>query len=100
MPKQERQHELLEQDQVQEPPMYKVLLHNDDYTPMEFVVQVLVQIFGKPEPEAVKIMLSVHHKGFGLCGIFAYEVAETKVAQVEHAATEHGYPLKCTLEPE
>ena len=100
MPKQDRQNELLEQDQVREPPMYKVLLHNDDYTPMDFVVHVLVTIFNQPEAEAAKIMLSVHHKGHGLCGVFAYEIAETKVAQVEHAATANGYPLKCTMEPE
>lgn len=100
MPKMDRQSELLDQEELQEPPMYRVLLHNDDYTPMNFVVQVLVQIFMKPEAEATRIMLSVHQSGVGICGVFAYEVAETRVAQVEHAAAQHDFPLKCTLEPE
>ena len=92
--------ELLEKEDLEEPPLYRVILHNDDYTPMEFVVSVLIDIFSKSEQEATKIMLSVHEKGIGVCGVYAFEVAETKVAQVEHLAKRQGWPLKCTMEPE
>ncbi len=92
--------ELLEKEEVEEPPMYRVILHNDDYTPMEFVVSVLIDIFNKSDQEATQIMLSVHQKGIGVCGVFVFEVAETKVAQVEHLARRQGWPLKCTMEPE
>lgn len=86
------------QDDVKEPPMYRVLLHNDDYTTMDFVVQVLMGIFQKSIEEATQIMLNVHYRGIGLCGIYPYDVAETKVATVHAVAKENGYPLKCSME--
>lgn len=82
------------------PSQYKVLLLNDDYTPMDFVVLVLQRFFGKNETEATEVMLSVHKKGVGLCGVYTYEVAETKVAQVLAFARQHQHPLQCTLEKE
>lgn len=83
-----------------EPPMYRVLLLNDDYTPMDFVVAILREIFHKDRPEAERIMLNVHRKGTGLCGIYTYEVAETKVMRVRAKAKEAGFPLRCTMESE
>ena len=83
---------------TQKPPMYKVLLLNDDYTPMEFVVHVLERFFNKPREEATQIMLHVHQKGVGVCGIFPYEIAETKVNQVMDFARQNQHPLQCTLE--
>ena len=85
---------------TQRPPMYKVLLLNDDYTPMEFVVYVLERFFQKSREEATTIMLHVHQNGVGLCGVFTYEVAETKVAQVLDLARRHEHPLQCTMEKE
>ena len=85
---------------TKKPSMYKVLMLNDDYTPMEFVVHVLEQIFGKPREEAQQIMLHVHRRGVGVCGVFTYEVAETKVTQVVDYARQHQHPLQCTLEKE
>jgi len=82
------------------PPMFKVLLYNDHYTTMEFVVQVLAAVFRKPENEAVGIMLNVHRKGVGVCGVYPGQVAETKVARVHQLAQDNGYPLKCSMEPE
>ncbi|APR76389.1 ATP-dependent Clp protease adaptor protein ClpS [Minicystis rosea] len=79
---------------------YKVLLHNDDYTTMEFVVLILMKFFYKTETEATHIMLSVHHKGHGVAGVYTKDVAETKVAQVLDYAKEHGMPLRLTAEPE
>jgi ATP-dependent Clp protease adaptor protein ClpS len=78
--------------------MYKVLLLNDDYTPMEFVVEVLARIFHKNQEDATRIMLHVHQHGVGVCGVFTYEVAETKVAQVMDAARRSQHPLQCTME--
>ncbi len=85
---------------TQRPSLYKVLLLNDDYTPMEFVVHVLERFFGKSREEATRIMLLVHHKGVGVCGVYTYEVAETKVAQVIEFARQHQHPLQCMMEKE
>lgn len=84
--------------QTKKPSMYKVLMLNDDYTPMEFVVMVLEQFFAKQHEEAIQIMLHVHQKGVGICGVFTYEVAETKVTQVMDFARKNQHPLQCTLE--
>jgi ATP-dependent Clp protease adaptor protein ClpS len=80
------------------PSMYKVLLLNDDYTPMEFVVHVLERFFHKNHEEATEIMLHVHRRGVGICGVYPYEIAETKVTQVIDLARKHQHPLQCTLE--
>ena len=85
---------------VDEPPMYKVMLLNDDYTTMEFVVEVLVYVFQKSAEEATQIMLNVHRKGIGVCGIYPFEIAETKVDTVQNLARENGFPLKCIMERE
>ena len=85
---------------TKEPSMYKVLLLNDDYTTMDFVVEVLRFVFHKSVMDATQIMLNVHRNGFGLCGIYPFEVAETKVNTVEALAREKGFPLKCTIERE
>ncbi len=87
-------------DEVREPPMYRVLLHNDDYTTMDFVVEILMLVFNKSPEEAVNIMLNIHRKGIGLCGVYTYEVSETKVETVHTIARENGFPLKCTMEKE
>ena len=87
-------------DKTQKPSMYKVLLLNDDYTPMEFVIHVLERFFGKSREDATRIMLHVHHNGVGICGVFTFEVAETKVAQVIEFARQHQHPLQCTMEKE
>jgi ATP-dependent Clp protease adaptor protein ClpS len=83
---------------TKKPSMYKVLLLNDDYTPMEFVVHVLERFFRKSQEEATKIMLHVHQRGVGICGVYPYEVAESKVTQVVDFARKHQHPLQCTLE--
>jgi ATP-dependent Clp protease adaptor protein ClpS len=83
---------------TKQPPLYKVLLLNDDYTPMEFVVDVLERFFSLNRPNATRIMLEVHTRGRGVCGVFTYEIAETKVAQVTTYARDHQHPLMCTLE--
>ena len=85
---------------TKKPSLYKVLILNDDYTPMEFVVFVLERFFNKGREEATRIMLHVHHKGVGICGVYTYEIAETKVAQVMDMARQHGHPLQCTMEKE
>lgn len=85
---------------VAKPPLYKVFLLNDDYTPMDFVVSVLETFFGKDHAEAVRIMMHVHKKGAGLCGVYAFEIAETKAAMVMDAARAAQHPLQCTLEKE
>ena len=87
-------------DEIDEPPMYRVLLHNDDYTTMEFVVEILMSVFNKPPEEAVQIMLNVHRNGIGVCGVYTYEISETKVNTVHALARERGFPLKCTMEKE
>jgi len=85
---------------TQRPPLYKVLLLNDDYTPMEFVVHVLERFFGVSHSQAVEIMLTVHKKGVAVVGVFSYEIAETKVAQVMDFARRNQHPLQCTMEKE
>ena len=85
---------------TRKPSMYKVIMLNDDYTPMEFVILVLERFFSKSHEEATNIMLHVHQKGVGICGVFTYEVAETKVTQVMDLAQQQEHPLQCTLEKE
>jgi ATP-dependent Clp protease adaptor protein ClpS len=84
---------------LKQPPLYKVLFHNDDYTPMEFVVVVLMQVFGRSEVDATQIMLHVHHSGIGVAGLYPFSVAETKVSEVMAAAEKAQYPLLVTMEP-
>jgi ATP-dependent Clp protease adaptor protein ClpS len=83
---------------TRKPAMYKVLMLNDDYTPMEFVVHVLERFFSKTREESTRIMLHVHRRGVGVCGVFTYEVAETKVTQVMDLARQNQHPLQCTIE--
>ena len=90
----------VERTDLDQPPLYKVLLHNDDYTPMDFVVMILETIFNKSYEDAVQIMLAVHRKGVGLCGIYTGEIAEHKTKKVNEISRDHEYPLKCTMEPE
>ena len=85
---------------TRKPAMYKVLMLNDDYTPMEFVVHVLERFFQKTREEATRIMLHVHRRGVGVCGVYTYEVAETKVTQVMDLARQNQHPLQCTIEKE
>jgi len=85
---------------TKKPAMYKVFLLNDDYTPMDFVVQILEIVFNKPHEVAAEIMLQVHKSGLGLCGVYTFEIAETKVTQVMAAARHAQYPLHCTMEKE
>ncbi|HUK10838.1 MAG TPA: ATP-dependent Clp protease adapter ClpS [Stellaceae bacterium] len=85
---------------TKKPSMYKVLMLNDDYTPMEFVVHILERFFAKSREEATRIMWHVHRRGVGVCGVYTYEVAETKVTQVMDFARQHQHPLQCTLEKE
>lgn len=96
------QHGLLTKSKAKpkKPSLYRVLLLNDDYTPMEFVVHVLEQFFNKGHDEAMQIMLHVHTKGVGVCGVYTYEIAETKVIQVSDFARKHEHPLQCTMEKE
>lgn len=85
---------------TEEPKLYKVLMHNDDYTPMDFVIFVLKKIFNKNESDAHQIMLDVHHKGVGIAGVYSYEVAETKVLQANQFSKNNQYPLKTSFEEE
>ena len=85
---------------TRKPSLYKVLILNDDYTPMEFVVDVLERFFGLGLEEATRVMLHVHHKGAGICGVFTYEIAETKVTQVTDYARKNQHPLQCVMEKE
>jgi ATP-dependent Clp protease adaptor protein ClpS len=89
-----------DEQEVRKPPLYKVLLHNDDFTTMDFVVFVLRTVFHHDEDDAVRIMLNVHHQGVGVAGVYTYEVAEGKVSKVESLAREHEAPLLCTMEEE
>ncbi len=86
--------------QVQRPRKYKVLLHNDHYTSMEFVIEILSKIFRKSDTESVEIMLHVHERGVGVAGIYPHAIAETKIECVHQSAEASGYPLKCSMEPE
>ena len=83
---------------VKPPSLYRVVLLNDDFTPMEFVVEILESIFGMERTRATQVMLEVHTKGKGICGVFSHEIAETKVAQVMTMANQHQHPLMCTME--
>ncbi len=83
---------------LKRPPLYRVILLNDDYTPMEFVVEVLETVFGMERSRATRVMLEVHTKGKGVCGVYSYEIAETKVAQVTKIAQQQQHPLLCTME--
>ncbi len=87
-------------EKITEPPMYKVLLHNDDYTTKAFVVEILTAVFNKSVEEATRLMWLVHRNGIGVCGVYPYEVAETKVNLVKRVARENGFPLKATMERE
>ena len=88
------------EEAVEEPPMYKVILHNDDYTTKVFVIGILTAYFNKSTEEATQIMWHIHKNGVGVCGVYPFEVAETKVSMVTAAARENGYPLKSTMEPD
>lgn len=92
--------DVLTRERVEEPKKYKVILLNDDYTSMEFVVWVLVNVFRHSQAAATRIMLHIHNHGTGVAGIYSREVAETRIAQVEAAAKDQGHPLQCTMEPE
>ncbi len=81
------------------PPMYRVLLLNDDYTPMEFVVQVLQKFFGKSQDDAMRVMLQVHHEGKGVCGVYPYDIAASRIGQVSQYARTRQHPLQCVMEP-
>ena len=83
---------------IKQPPLYRVVLINDDYTPMEFVVEILESIFGMERTQATQVMLEVHTKGKGVCGVYNFDIAETKVAQVMSIAKQHQHPLLCTME--
>lgn len=102
MPQRENQEDfdILQDNELKRPSRYKVLLHNDDYTTMDFVVLILKKFFQKTAEESEIIMLKVHKEGVAVCGAYTYEVAESKVFKVNKFAREHGHPLKCTLEEE
>ncbi len=92
--------ETLKRQKVKEPSMYRVFLINDDYTPMDFVVDILTTVFHKTAESAVQIMMNVHEKGSGVCGVYTYEIAETKTETVHSLAEENGYPLRSRMEKE
>ncbi len=102
MAKQENNHQtdtlIRGEDDLQEPPLYKVILHNDDYTTMDFVVMILERVFNKTTEEATRVMLNVHLEGHGTAGVYTREVGETKTATVHKMSRKSQYPLKCTLE--
>ena len=87
-----------DEPKTKQPPLFRVVLLNDDYTPMEFVVDVLQRIFSMDRSKATRVMLEVHTRGRGVCGVYTYEIAETKVAQVNAYSREHQHPLLCTME--
>ena len=90
--------EVKDEQEIKEPKLYRVILHNDDYTTMDFVIEILISVFHKPAAEATRIMLDVHKKGKGLCGVYTYDIATTKIDQVHTLARKREFPLKCTLE--
>src|SRR3954447_518237 len=92
--------ETVPQKKLKRPTLYKVLLHNDNYTTREFVVAVLKEVFHKSETDAVQIMLHIHYNGIGVAGVYTFEVAETKIKVVEAAAKDNGFPLRLSMEPE
>lgn len=94
----EEQKQVHEKEETKEPPMYKVLLHNDDYTTMDFVIMVLETVFNKDSSEATRIMLNVHNQGIGIAGVYTREIGETKINVVHDMAKKNQYPLKCSLE--
>ncbi len=98
LPEIKEKSEIRSDHDIHEPDMYKVLMHNDDYTTMEFVVEMLMIVFHKPVAQATRIMLNVHKQGVGLCGVYTHEVAETKVETVTRMARQNGHPLRCTME--
>lgn len=87
-----------DEQEIREPRLYRVILHNDDYTTMDFVIEILISVFHKPAAEATRIMLDVHKKGKGICGVYHYDIAATKIAQVRQLACQREFPLKCSLE--
>ncbi|MDN7123745.1 ATP-dependent Clp protease adapter ClpS [Pseudidiomarina terrestris] len=91
-------HRESEKQKLQPPPMYKVVLNNDDYTPMDFVIEVLIKFFRMDQERATDTMLTIHYKGQAVCGVYSAEIAETKVVQVNQYAREHEHPLLCTME--
>jgi ATP-dependent Clp protease adaptor protein ClpS len=86
------------EQEIREPKMYRVILHNDNYSTMDFVIEVLISIFHKPAADATRIMLDVHKKGMGICGVYTYDIAATRVARVHRLAKKREFPLKCSLE--
>lgn len=88
------------EEELKEPDMYRVLLHNDDYTTMDFVVKILEEVFHKTQEESVAIMMAVHQKGMGVCGVYPKEIAEFRVSQVASRAQLAGFPLRCSMEKE
>ena len=97
-PELETQEKTKDARRTKEPPLYRVLLHNDDYTTMAFVIEILMGVFKRNLADATRIMLNVHNKGIGVCGTYPYEIAETKVETVDTLAKASGYPLKCSME--
>jgi len=96
----EFQEEINSSTELGKPRQFRVLLHNDNYTTMDFVIEILESVFNKNAPEATTIMLNVHKQGIGVCGVFTAEVAETKVAIVHHLARQRSFPLRCSMEEE
>ena len=100
MPKKQKDTLVKDREKIDRPKKYKVVFYNDDYTPMEFVIEVLEKFFGKRQDEATQIMLHVHQKGIGVCGVYTYEIAETKAVQVTNYARKYEHPLQMQLEKE
>ena len=89
-----------EKKKLKKPKLYKVIMHNDNYTTMEFVIDILIKVFNKSQAEATNIMLKIHNNGFGICGIYPYDIAVTKMEIVHYLAEKNKFPLKCSVEPE